>query len=47
MRLIEQEQLDLTPLVPPHSLPLHRYNEGVEPLRTKPAIKVCFLPWAE
>ena len=46
LRLIGQGQLDLTPLAT-HSLPLHRYAEGVELLRSKQAIKVRFLPWAE
>jgi len=46
LRLIEQGQLDLSPLAT-HSLPLHRYAEGVELLRAKQAIKVRFLPWAE
>lgn len=30
-----------------HSLPLSRYAEGVELLRSKQAIKVRFLPWSE
>ena len=46
LRLIEQGQLELSPLAT-HSLPLHRYAEGVELLRAKQAIKVRFLPWAE
>jgi len=46
LRLIEQGQLDLSPLAT-HSLPLHRDAEGVELLRAKQAIKVRFLPWAE
>jgi len=46
LHLITQGQLDLTPLAT-HSLPLQRYAEGVELLRSKQAIKVRFLPWAE
>lgn len=42
--LIVQGQLDLTPLAT-HTLPLSRYAEGVELLRSKQAIKVRFLPW--
>lgn len=42
--LIVQGQLDLTPLAT-HTLPLTRYAEGVELLRSKQAIKVRFLPW--
>jgi hypothetical protein len=37
-------QLTLSPLVT-HSLPFTRYQEGIEWLHTKRAIKVCFLPW--
>lgn len=44
LHLIVQGQLDLTPLAT-HTLPLTRYTEGVELLRTKQAIKVRFLPW--
>ena len=43
--LVREGQLDLTPLVT-HTLPFTRYTEGIELLRTKQAIKVCFLPWA-
>jgi threonine dehydrogenase-like Zn-dependent dehydrogenase len=46
LRLVVEGKLDLTPLVT-HTLPLARYKEGIEVLRTKEAIKVCFLPWAE
>lgn len=46
LQLIVQGQLDLAPLAT-HSLPLQRYAEGVELLRSKAAIKVRFLPWAE
>lgn len=45
LELIVQGQLDLTPLAT-HTLPLTRYAEGVELLRSKQAIKVRFLPWA-
>ena len=38
--------LRLQPLVTV-SLPLRRYAEGVELLRRKRAVKVCFLPWEE
>jgi threonine dehydrogenase-like Zn-dependent dehydrogenase len=41
--LIRQGQLHLSPLVT-HVLPFARYEEGVELLRAKQAIKVCFLP---
>ena len=45
LELIVQGQLALTPLAT-HTLPLTRYAEGVELLRSKQAIKVRFLPWA-
>lgn len=45
LQLIIQGQLDLTRLAT-HTLPLQRYAEGVELLRTKQAIKVRFLPWS-
>jgi len=44
LHLIGSGQLSLTPLTT-HSLPLTRYAEGVELLRTKQAIKIRFLPW--
>jgi threonine dehydrogenase-like Zn-dependent dehydrogenase len=44
LQLVLKGQLDLRPLVT-HSLPLSRYREGVELLRSKTAVKVCFLPW--
>ncbi len=44
LALIVQGQLDLTPLAT-HTLPLARYAEGVDLLRSKQAIKVRFLPW--
>ncbi len=45
LRLVEQGQLDLKALVSV-SMPLSDYIIGVEKLRKKEAIKVCFLPWA-
>ena len=42
--LVVQGQLDLAALVT-HRLPLSRYPEGVELLRSREAIKVCFDPW--
>ncbi len=42
--LITAGSLDLTPLVT-HTLPLARYNEGIDLLERQEAIKVCFLPW--
>jgi len=44
LALVKKGQLTLSPLVT-HSLPFTRYQEGIEWLRTKRAIKVCFLPW--
>ena len=38
--------LRLQPLVTT-SLPLSRYGEGVELLRRKRAVKVCYLPWEQ
>lgn len=46
LALIVAGQLQLAPLAT-HVLPLSRYAEGVELLRSKAAIKVRFLPWAE
>ncbi len=43
--LIASDRLDLTPLVT-HTLPLERYNEGIDLLESQQAIKVCFHPWA-
>ena len=43
LRLILNGQLKLAPLVTQH-LPLSRYAEGVELLRKKQAIKICFHP---
>jgi threonine dehydrogenase-like Zn-dependent dehydrogenase len=43
LRLIADGQLKLSPLAT-HTLPLDRYREGVELLRTKQAIKIRFLP---
>jgi threonine dehydrogenase-like Zn-dependent dehydrogenase len=45
LQLVLAGQLDLSPLVT-HTLPLSQYAEGVELLRSKEALKVCFLPWA-
>ena len=44
LALIEDGRLDLQPIVT-HTLPLSSYAEGVELLRSKQAVKVCFLPW--
>ncbi|MBN1582204.1 MAG: zinc-binding dehydrogenase [Anaerolineae bacterium] len=41
--LVTKGQLDLAPLVT-HTMPLQCYQEGIELLRAKKAIKVCFLP---
>jgi threonine dehydrogenase-like Zn-dependent dehydrogenase len=46
LRLILEGQLKLAPLAT-HTLPLNRYADGVELLRTRKAIKVRFLPWVE
>jgi threonine dehydrogenase-like Zn-dependent dehydrogenase len=43
LKLVTAGSLDLTPLVT-HTLPMTRYAEGVELLKNKEAIKVCFLP---
>ena len=44
VELIVAGRLDLTPLVT-HHLPLSRYNEGIDLLKTQQAIKICFHPW--
>lgn len=44
--LMERGVLDLGPLVT-HSLPLEKYQEGIDLLERQEAIKVLFLPWAE
>jgi threonine dehydrogenase-like Zn-dependent dehydrogenase len=44
LALVVNGQLALSPLVT-HRLPFTRYREGIEWLRNKQAIKVCFLPW--
>jgi threonine dehydrogenase-like Zn-dependent dehydrogenase len=44
LELVRRGQLYLSPLVT-HLLPFACYEEGVELLRAKQAIKVCFLPW--
>ena len=46
LQLVVDGKLDLAALAT-HSLPLSRYREAVELLRTKQAVKVRFLPWAE
>jgi len=46
LQLIETGQLDLSVLVT-HRMPLTRYAEGVELLRSKEALKVLFLPWED
>ena len=44
LTLVEAGTLRLAPLVT-HTLPLRRYEEGVELLRNKDALKVLFRPW--
>ena len=44
LQLVTDGELQLAPLVT-HSMPFSRYAEGVELLRTKQAVKICFLPW--
>jgi threonine dehydrogenase-like Zn-dependent dehydrogenase len=44
LALIAAGRMRLSPLVT-HSLPFTRYAEGVELLRARQAIKVCFMPW--
>jgi threonine dehydrogenase-like Zn-dependent dehydrogenase len=44
--LIRQGKLNLAPLVT-LKLPLERYNQGIELLEQRRAIKICFLPWEE
>ena len=39
-------ELDLAPLVSA-TLPLARYSEGIDALRDKTALKICFLPWED
>lgn len=46
LNLIVKGEVNLSPLVT-HSLPITRYKEGVELLRSKEAIKICYDPWAE
>ena len=46
LALVEDGRLDLGAVVT-HQLPLSRYAEGVELLRTRQALKVCFLPWED
>jgi threonine dehydrogenase-like Zn-dependent dehydrogenase len=45
LALVEEGRLDLTSLVS-RTLSLSRYEEGVEMLRSKDAIKILFDPWA-
>jgi threonine dehydrogenase-like Zn-dependent dehydrogenase len=44
LRLVNSGALKIAPLVT-HTLPLERYPEGIELLRTGQAIIVCFDPW--
>ena len=46
LELVCEGRLDLRPLTT-HRLPLSRYAEGVDLLRRREAIKVCFLPQEE
>jgi 2-desacetyl-2-hydroxyethyl bacteriochlorophyllide A dehydrogenase len=46
LALIAAGKLDLSPLIGAR-LPFTEYLRGVEMLRRKEAIKVCFLPWGE
>jgi len=46
LQLILDGRIDLTSLAT-HALPLTRYAEGVELLRSKEAIKIRFLTWEE
>ena len=45
LQLVVEGKLKLAPLVT-HQLPMRQYEQGVELLRRKQAIKVAFLPWA-
>jgi threonine dehydrogenase-like Zn-dependent dehydrogenase len=42
--LIQRGKLDLAPLVT-HDLPLEGYDEGMELLEARQAIKLCYWPW--
>lgn len=44
--LITQGKLDLSPLVT-HEMPLEKYEEAINLLENRQAIKVCFRPWLE
>ncbi|MDP6038494.1 MAG: zinc-binding dehydrogenase, partial [Candidatus Latescibacteria bacterium] len=44
LNLIVKGEVNLSPLIT-HTLPMTQYKEGVELLRNKEAIKVCFDPW--
>jgi threonine dehydrogenase-like Zn-dependent dehydrogenase len=46
LALVREKKLDLCPLVT-HTLPFTQYQDGIALLRTKQAIKICFLPWKE
>ena len=46
LALIASGKLDLSPLISV-KLPFSRYDEGIEMLRRKEALKICFLPWEE
>jgi threonine dehydrogenase-like Zn-dependent dehydrogenase len=46
LALVAAGKLDLSLLIS-EKLPFTRYLEGVEKLRRKDAIKICYLPWAE
>jgi threonine dehydrogenase-like Zn-dependent dehydrogenase len=43
LELIASGKLDLAPLAT-HTLPLSKYKEGIELLRRKEAVKVCYVP---
>lgn len=44
--LITQGNLDLSPLVT-HEMPLEKYEEAIELLENRQAIKICFKPWMD
>ncbi|MCX7013369.1 MAG: zinc-binding dehydrogenase [Candidatus Sumerlaeota bacterium] len=46
LRLILDGQVRLRPLAT-KTLPLRRYAEGIQLLRERQAIKICYLPWAD
>lgn len=45
LHLIAQGRLDLSVLISDR-LPFTRYLEGIEKLKRKEAVKICYLPWA-